>query len=370
MLKGSSGSRLEVYKWKHSSYLPQILRSPECQSKVSPGITSFLDDPRGLQEYLKLLLNSVEDCIERRNVKVFVLATAGMRLLSQDKQNSLLRDIAASLDSLDYPFHEVRTITGNEEGIFGWLSLNYLMGKLRNPADTLGMIDLGGASVQIAFSPLQKSHFPIETISLKTGDGKILKYDLFSKTFLGFGTNEYRKKYVEYLMKSNRNQSSLSDPCLFEGFEKPEIFGTGDYDQCSSRVHESFVGSLIKDEIPFIDHEKQRFYGVSEFWYTTEDVFEFGGIYDYQALLRASQRFCSLSYKFVLSQVRNGDIGIEEARLEQQCFKSAYMTELLHEGFGFSRDFKHFRAISYKDDMPVSWTIGALLFEIAGEKKE
>ena len=51
--------------------------------------------------------------------------------------------------------------TGEEEGVFGWISANYLMGNLKpdrapTSATTMGSLDLGGASAQIVFMP-QKS---------------------------------------------------------------------------------------------------------------------------------------------------------------------------------------------------------------------
>lgn len=44
---------------------------------------------------------------------------------------------------------DVRILTGAEEGVFGWVQANYLLGRLGLPANqTLAVIDMGGGSMQ------------------------------------------------------------------------------------------------------------------------------------------------------------------------------------------------------------------------------
>jgi len=44
--------------------------------------------------------------------------------------------------------------TGEEEAAFGWMTVNYALGKLQgDPEATVGALDMGGASTQITFVP-------------------------------------------------------------------------------------------------------------------------------------------------------------------------------------------------------------------------
>lgn len=85
--------------------------------------------------------------------------------------------------------------SGDEEGSFGWLTANYLLGTFDiSPGDTpkpsIGALDLGGASTQITFQPssdILAGYFPIY-LGLK----EEVQYDLYSHSFLRFGQDQAR----------------------------------------------------------------------------------------------------------------------------------------------------------------------------------
>lgn len=133
---------------------------------------------------------------------------------------------------------------------------------------TAGMIDMGGASAQIAFElPIEPSSIErskqekdndenIELINLGShDDDRRYAYRIFVTTFLGFGVNEGAKKYERFLWKqlktedgnaNNKNTSKtiplISDGCLPVDFlkltsveEEDQQFvrkGDGNWDQC------------------------------------------------------------------------------------------------------------------------------------------
>jgi len=102
---------------------------------------------------------------------------------------------------------QIQIIDGETEGIYGWLGLNYLLGNFNNFNDyenshfTMGFMDMGGASAQIAFVPSDKEEitkykYEIPTVYLRSLNGDIQEWDVFVSTWLGFGANQARKRYL------------------------------------------------------------------------------------------------------------------------------------------------------------------------------
>ena len=69
---------------------------------------------------------------------LFLLATAGMRLLSPEKQAAILNSACAYarqrtpflLPDCDAHF---QVIDGTTEGLYGWIAINYLLGSFDRP---------------------------------------------------------------------------------------------------------------------------------------------------------------------------------------------------------------------------------------------
>jgi apyrase len=112
--------------------------------------------------------------------RVLYQATAGMRLLSSQDQESVYDALHRQLsDSPEFPFRirraDVATLSGDDEGFFGAVAANYLEGTIRAdltlrrgpgnkdgsrggsasraPSEIVGALDMGGSSTQIVFLP-------------------------------------------------------------------------------------------------------------------------------------------------------------------------------------------------------------------------
>lgn len=198
---GSSGSRALVYAYSYggsaistsSSWLPTIRKAVDAevvgstsvssdgawQLKVEPGISTFGARPQDVgATYLQRLLDFASGVVPvhaHSDTPIYVFATAGVRLLPDAQRVDLLKETCHYLMAHS-PFvvgeceRHVAAISGEMEGIYGWLAVNYLLKGFSKDADgralrdkdadsspaTFGFLDMGGASAQIAFEPTRK----------------------------------------------------------------------------------------------------------------------------------------------------------------------------------------------------------------------
>ncbi|KAK9466491.1 nucleoside phosphatase family-domain-containing protein [Lipomyces arxii] len=403
---GSSGSRVQIYSWpapdKSSLTLPLIGKGGrDWQKKVSPGISSYSTHIADIGNvHLKPLLEHSKKIIPQQKhsrTPIYLLATAGMRLLPQETQQKMLRDtctyILANSDFLlpDCESH-IRVIDGKTEGLYGWLALNYLMGSLDSPKahihgkghHTYGFLDMGGASAQVAFSPnateAEKHMEDLYKVRLRTQSGESREFNIFVSTWLGYGANEAHRRYVESLVSDSRQpvapvlsrRSSdhiILDPCALKGFEAdddpvlPEhtkFVGSGNLTECLAKTYPLLAkGMPCNDDpclfggvhAPAIDFDVNHFIGVSEYWHTTtsglfgdilpaknakdDSAAGAGGAYDYATFSAKVQAYCSKDWSDVLSSSDTKDV--DEDRLSLMCFKGSWVMNVLHSGFGVPR---------------------------------
>ena len=212
-------------------------------------------------------------------VPLLLFATAGLRSLAPSLQAATLSAAVARVQSLHsrafaLPAESARVISGKEEGLFAWLALNYALGHLdaRRPSSTAGLVELGGASVQVAFEmtpairatlreggeegggeeeplpaeyaatvhlhlrctqPPSASLLPPPSLSASralefgspplspssamapTDDGAATVH-LYVATYLGYGANAARSRHVNALVA----EGATEDPCLPSGAQQ------------------------------------------------------------------------------------------------------------------------------------------------------
>jgi hypothetical protein len=188
---GSSGSRLYVFKYDKSATVGTI--EDIFSTTTTPGLSHYANQPERAGESLKPLFDHALQFLQQNNlnpqsVPVKILATAGMRMLPSTQQEAVYTQIKTYLKN-QYPFtlEEVKTISGKMEGLYGWLDVNYLLGNFQHKRATVGIIEMGGASTQIAFALGDHSKKTHDKISLALGHQR---YTVFSKSFLGLGQDQ------------------------------------------------------------------------------------------------------------------------------------------------------------------------------------
>ncbi|CAJ0915695.1 17543_t:CDS:2 [Entrophospora sp. SA101] len=459
---GSSGSRIQIYSWKDHSIvrqgkdekdlhvLPTVERADEhgvnWQLKVEPGISSFANEPTEVGPlHLKPLLQFADKVIptnEIHQTPIYLLATAGMRLLLPSQQQAILQN-ACDYIQFNYRFKinkcsdHVQVITGETEGIYGWIAVNYLMNgfvnddgksliadgkKNSDQTSTFGFLDMGGASTQIAFEPnkieAKKHANDLTKVTLYTLDGNRLDYNVFVTTFLGFGTNEARRRYIESRIKkytstheqivnpdTAREQPTilLKDPCLpvdlllTDRTLPPPYYtlqGTGDFNLCLKDTYEllnKYAPCLDNPclfngvHTPKIDFSVNKFIGISEYWYSSHDIYGLGGMWNFPEFEKKALDYCARNWENIVETYylkgETANPSIDLTRLELQCFKSAWLVNILHEGIGVPRmidsgglpennnlleKVRHkspFQSINSINNIAVSWTLGKMVLE-------
>lgn len=172
---GSTGTRIHVYTFvqKIPGQLPVL--EGEIFDSVKPGLSAFVDQPKQGAETVRGLLEVAKDSIPRSHWKrtpVVLKATAGLRLLPEEKAQALLLEVKEIFKQSPFlvPNDSVSIMDGSYEGILAWITVNFLTGQLHSHSqETVGTLDLGGASTQITFLP-QFQLLGIWIESCKTGN--------------------------------------------------------------------------------------------------------------------------------------------------------------------------------------------------------
>lgn len=197
---GSSGSRLFLYKSAPSGSFINIQTMLEEAPKSVKGLSSFVNTPaQAGPEEIQPLINILsayltEHGIPKSQVPVYALATAGMRMLEQTDPTAVTRiyqSVATTLSSSGYMAKQVGTILGQNEGLYAWADANYLKGNFQNNSATSGIVEVGGASAQIAFATSSAGN---PNVINKTING--VMYSVFSVSYLGLGQNEARNLMI------------------------------------------------------------------------------------------------------------------------------------------------------------------------------
>ncbi|EZG46517.1 putative nucleoside phosphatase [Gregarina niphandrodes] len=214
---GSHGTRGHLYEWSGRVEDPQ---NPQLRPVTVPieiftyepglkGISEFVERPSNVgSEVLKPIIEAMkkeldmQGCSETRwaSVPVYVKATAGMRNMDADTAEGIFNAIRSYLLDSGNPFEFkpdwARVISGEEEGVFGWLAVNSEHSTLLEPAvGTIGALDLGGASAQITFMPTTASVLE-DFYEVDLGE-RVVR--LYSHSFLGYGWDDSRMRVTTRL---------------------------------------------------------------------------------------------------------------------------------------------------------------------------
>jgi Golgi nucleoside diphosphatase len=375
---GSSGSRVYLYRWLNK---PQSLISKYFSHETLPGISDPINGIPALLDLISLAKSSlVLAGVDVATVPIHLGATAGMRILSPEVEVSIMKEIRSLLQTFGFLFRKewAKTISGEEEGAFGWLVANYLKnnGKLpsRHTETSYGAIDLGGASAQISFRPtgaILAHQFPVQV--------EKTEYSLYTHSFLYYGVDQ---AHIHFHSLHLDNYTSAS-PCYPVGYtdHTTGISGTSRWDDCLVSVASLFDktydcyhgdGKINRCSFNGIYQpplENKTFIAMSAFVYT----WDFLGLRtssetdDLKSLIKRAQHVCKMPYeeqlKWYDDLLREVVVDRRTNNVHQQCFNAAYAYHLLTTGFGLPVNNTPIEIHGDIDGTQVQWALGMMLVE-------
>uniref|UniRef100_A0A8C3PJH1 Ectonucleoside triphosphate diphosphohydrolase 8 n=1 Tax=Calidris pygmaea TaxID=425635 RepID=A0A8C3PJH1_9CHAR len=407
---GSSHTSLFVYEWDSDKENDTGVVSQTLSCDVQgQGISSYTNDPPKAGDSLRECLDKalkVVPAAKQRDAPVYLGATAGMRLLREQNSSAadqVLAEVAKTLQEYPVAFKGARILTGEEEGAYGWITINYLLDSFTKyspkahtwvrpeAANILGALDLGGASTQISFMPGSS------VISWKEASKLTLygyNYNIYTHSYLCYGQNEmlkrlakeliavrgelgviglcsldhpcYPKDYTETVSLSSFRTSPCTNPSdmrLTLGDRNVTLEGRGNASKCLDAIKKLFNFSACGQHPDCtFDGVYQppiagQFIAFSAFYYN----FKFLNLTEGQSLATVREtieHFCTRSWEDLSSSYpeENPD------RLPKYCANANYILTLLLDAYKFNETSWNNIIFQMKaGSASVGWTLGYML---------
>lgn len=346
---GSSGSRIYIYRVTDGIYegLPFVTSVAE-PLKVEPGISQLDESPvqvlNGLGQLMKYAQNHIDKDLWA-STPLHLMATAGMRLETADQQRESMEMISTFLRKSPFHFQEATIISGQYEGLYAWIAINYLDDVFDPDQGRESMLEMGGASTQYAYL----------TDSTDTS--------AISRTYRGEDYHILAKSYLR--MGQDQAFEHTSTPnCFPKGYVLDNgVVGTGDFATCAIDIVSKFNGlcKLAPHPECLFDQEvtlstEDPYMALSAFYYTF-DFLGFDGELTMKELKQKGSDFCALTWDEVKNKYGEKS---PEKYLKTYCYFSSYFWALLEQGYHFDENMK----VNFTDKIQSqdpSWTWGAAI---------
>ncbi|XP_027752726.1 ectonucleoside triphosphate diphosphohydrolase 8 [Empidonax traillii] len=248
---GSSHTSLFVYEWDSDKENDTGVVSQTLSCDVQgPGISSYAHDPPKAGDSLRECLDkalTVVPAAKHRDVPAYLGATAGMRLLREQNSSAadqVLAEVTKTMQEYPVDFKGARILSGEEEGAYGWITINYLLDSFTKfspkarawlrpeAANVFGALDLGGASTQISFMP-EGSVMDQNEASKFTLYG--YSYNIYTHSYLCYGQNEALKRLAKELIAESAPSRRVQHPCYPKGYNETVHLSSFRTSPCTNR---------------------------------------------------------------------------------------------------------------------------------------
>ena len=413
---GSVHTTATVYRWPaaKTNGTGVVQEVFSCEGSADSGISSYASNPRGVGGAvaaggcLERAVEVVPTALRQRSM-LFLGGTAGMRVLNATHPGTaadLMRRASEALDRRGFlkgDGETARFMGSAEEGVLGWITVNYLSGTFNSSNKSIGALDWGGASSQITFQ--------VERSALKGRKAREVSlfgksYEVFTTSHLCYGQKEAGRRYfVELIYQQYKEHNgsldfstpALSAPCQPSGdvYELPasELFfstctrrkdkdfqataeanpkrvfrfrGSSEVGRCDREVAKAFdlrhcqvsyreQHCLDRQELP-APPPNTTFLAFSTYWYLVSALGIPPGRLSEEDFRRAVGKLCTSSYRYAHRLL--GSWGAEVEHMS--CFKGLFMHHLLTDGYGFD-GWNDLNIVKRVSGAEVGWTLGYML---------
>ncbi|XP_053548503.1 ectonucleoside triphosphate diphosphohydrolase 1 [Bombina bombina] len=399
---GSSHTNLYIYDWPAEKENDTgVVKQLEVCKVEGPGISSYSQEPAKAGVSLQTCLKKASNMIpENRHSEtpVYLGATAGMRLLRLYNSNladDVLAAVADTLRASPFDFQGARIITGQEEGAYGWTTINYLLGNfiqgsswldvlpVSKRTGTSGALDLGGASTQITFESNEKIESQDNSLHFRLY-GK--SYNVYTHSFLCYGKDQALRLQIANRIQ-NDGSPTIRDPCFNSGYRRSlntndlysspcvstkklptalsdiRIEGSGNYEECKQSIQQIFnkthcTYSQCSFDGIYQPVLKGEFGAFSAFYFVMDYLKLTQEKVSLEEVKNTVAKHCSKPW----DEIKNSSKKTKEKYLSEYCFSGIYILTLLELGYGFTSE--NWNTISFLGKVSGSdagWTLGFML---------
>lgn len=344
---GSSGSRVYVYQISPSSGLPAIIDIYE--SKNTLPLSKYVGDPStagsvGIQPLLDSAISFMNTTygVPPQQIRASVLGTAGMRYVAESTQTAIYQSVTNVIVSDGLILGDVGTITGQDEGLYSWSDVNYLQNNFNGAQTTNGIVEVGGASAQVAFnSPTSGDNIVSTTINGQT-------YNVYAISYLGLGQDQAALA-MQALNPSTKNQ------CYPAG-ESANLSGIFSLSTCSSNY--ANVTNQYGESLSVMSKQSgfssTNFIGLSSVYF----ALNFWGITQTPTqLVPMINGTCDLSWTDMQAFYPGNKF------LSGQCANATYMNQFLYGSLKLGST--QLTSLNTVDGTALTWTLGYLLLYLS-----
>nr|XP_055228773.1 ectonucleoside triphosphate diphosphohydrolase 6 isoform X6 [Gorilla gorilla gorilla] len=317
---GSTGTRVHVFQFtRPPREIPTLTH--ETFKALKPGLSAYADDVEKVKEVFKASPFLVgDDCVSIMN--------------------------------------------GTDEGVSAWITINFLTGSLKTPGgSSVGMLDLGGGSTQIAFLPRMEGTLQASPPGYLTALWMFNRtYKLYSYSYLGLGLMSARLAILGGVEgQPAKDGKELVSPCLSPSFkgewEHAEVTYRVSGQKAAASLHElcaARVSEVLQNRVHRTEEVKHvDFYAFSYYYDLAAGV----GLIDAEKGGSLVVGDFEIAAKYVCRTL--------ETQLQSSpfaCMDLTYVSLLLQE-FGFPRS-KVLKLTRKIDNVETSWALGAIFHYI------